>query len=58
MPDGFRSHSTALVEPPSTMISVTAFSIDRRVIMVHGFRSFFTASTSTRPDSAALPSFS
>src|SRR5574337_1332594 len=36
------------------MMSATAFSIDLRVTMSRGLRSFLTASTSTRHDSAAL----
>lgn len=40
------------------MIRDTAFSIDWRVMMLRGFRSRFTASTSTRADSAAEPTFS
>ncbi|MNL03536.1 hypothetical protein D3C87_1240760 [compost metagenome] len=40
------------------MISVTAFSIDLRVMMSRGLMSFLIASTSTRADSAALSTFS
>src|SRR3990170_1335389 len=40
------------------MTSATAFSIDLRVMMSRGLRFFFTASTSTRADSAALSAFS
>src|ERR1700760_4417473 len=40
------------------MISATAFSIDFFVMMSRGFRSCFTASTSTRADSAAESTFS
>src|SRR4051794_37293249 len=40
------------------MITATAFSIDLRVMMSRGFRSRLTASTSTRADSAAEPTFS
>ena len=40
------------------MITATAFSIDRLVMMSRGFRSRLTASTSTRADSAADPTFS
>ena len=53
-----RKCSTALVEPPVAMISATAFSIDLRVTMSRGLRSFFTASISTRADSAAESVFS
>lgn len=40
------------------MMSATAFSIDFFVMMSRGFRSLFTASTSTRADSAAESTFS
>ena len=40
------------------MITDTAFSIDAFVMMSRGFRSRFTASTSTRADSAAESTFS
>src|SRR5436305_1415046 len=39
------------------MTSAIAFSIDLRVMMSRGLRSFFTASTSTRADSAAESAF-
>ena len=42
-----RKWSTALVEPPVAMMTATAFSMLLRVTMSRGFRSFFTASTST-----------
>jgi len=45
--------STALVEPPVAMMTATAFSIDFLVTMSRGLISFFTASISTRADSAA-----
>ncbi len=38
--------------------SAIAFSIDLRVMMSRGFRSFFIASTSTRADVAAESAFS
>src|ERR1700745_125489 len=40
------------------MITATAFSIERRVMMSRGLRSRLTASTSTRADSWAEPVFS
>ncbi len=40
------------------MITATAFSMLSRVTMSRGFRSFFTASTSTRADSRVDCSFS
>src|SRR6476620_900731 len=40
------------------MMTVTAFSIASRVMMSRGFKSFLTASTSTRADCAAEPTFS
>ena len=53
-----RKCSTALVEPPVAITSEIAFSIDLRVMMSRGFRSFLTASTSTRADCAAESAFS
>src|SRR5437588_6411892 len=40
------------------MITATAFSIDLRLMMSRGFRSRLTASTSTRADCVADPTFS
>ena len=53
-----RKCSTALVEPPVAMITATAFSIDWRVTMSRGLRSFLIASISTRADSFAEFCFS
>src|SRR5689334_12358547 len=39
------------------MITATAFSMDARVMMSRGLRSRLTASTSTRADCAAEPTF-
>ena len=47
-----------MVEPPVAITSAIAFSIDLRVMMSRGLRSFLTASTSTRADSAAESAFS
>jgi hypothetical protein len=47
-----------LVDPPIAMIVATAFSIDLRVMMSRDLMPFFTASTSTRADSAAESTFS
>ena len=53
-----RKCSTALVEPPTAMIRLTAFSIDLRVMMSDGSRLFLIASTSTRAASAVESTFS
>src|SRR5665647_2765983 len=53
-----RKCSTALVEPPMAMTTATAFSIDFRVTMSRGFRSFLMASISTVADSLAEFTFS
>ena len=53
-----RKCSTALVEPPVAITSAIAFSIDLRVMMSRGLRSFLTACISTRADSAAESAFS
>ncbi len=53
-----RKCSTALVDPPTAMITATAFSIDLRVTMSRGFRSFLIASISTLADSLAESTFS
>jgi hypothetical protein len=47
-----------LVEPPVAMMSDTAFSIDLRVTMSRGFKSFFTAFTRTLAEAAAESAFS
>ena len=50
--------NTALVEPPTAMITLTAFSMDFLVMMSRGRKLFLIASTKTRADSAALTTFS
>ena len=47
-----------MVEPPVAITSAIAFSIDLRVMMSRGFRSFLIASTSTFADCAAESAFS
>jgi len=47
-----------LVDPPTAMITATAFSIDWRVTMSRGLRSRRTASISTLADSRAESTFS
>ena len=53
-----RKCSTALVEPPTAMIRLTAFSIESRVMMSLGRRLLRIARTSTRALSAAESTFS
>ena len=53
-----RKCSTALVDPPVAITSEIAFSMDLRVMMSRGFRSFLIASTSTFADCAAESAFS
>ena len=48
-----RKCSTALVEPPMTMITATAFSMDFRATRSRGLMSFLTALISTFADSRA-----
>ncbi len=50
--------STPFVEPPVAMITAIAFSMDLRVTMSRGFKSFRTASTRTSMLFAALSRFS
>ena len=50
--------NTALVEPPTAIITLTAFSMDFLVMMSRGRKLFLIASTKTRADSAALTTFS
>ena len=50
--------NTALVEPPTAMMTLTAFSNDFLVMMSRGRIFFLMASTKTRADSAALSTFS
>ena len=49
---------TALVDPPTAMITLTAFSIDFLVMMSRGRKLFLMASTKTKADSCALATFS
>ncbi len=53
-----RKCSTALVDPPVAMITRTAFSMERRVMMSRGLMPLRMASISTRADAAALSIFS
>ena len=52
-----RKCNTALVEPPTAMITAIAFSIDFRVITSRGRICFLIASTSTSAERAALTLF-
>ena len=53
-----RKCRTALVEPPTAMMTLTAFSIDFLVMMSRGRKLFLIASTKTIAESWALVTFS
>ena len=50
--------NTALVEPPNTMISFTAFSRDFLVMMSKGFKSFSMSHFRASPDATQSNGFS